>query len=240
LRQSGALKLLFPRRADDVHAILINTAGGITGGDRFDISGKAGADTRLTISTQAAERVYRAQPHQTGRVHTNLRVQSGARLNWVPQETILFDGCALHRSLSVDLDEGAEFLMVEPVIFGRRAMGEELRDVRFDDRVSIRRAGDEIYRDGVHIWGDAAAQMDRPAIGGGARAMASLVLARPGAETQLPTVRDIIGTSGGASMLATDLLVVRLLAADGFELRRRLLPLLDHLTENALPNSWRL
>lgn len=240
LRQSGALKLLFPRRTQDVHAILVNTAGGITGGDRFQLEAEAGACTTLTLSTQAAERVYRAQPGQTGRLRTALRVGPGARLNWLPQETILFEHSALKRRLTVDLAPDARFLMVEPVVFGRRAMGEDTRAIRFDDRVRICRDGTPIYLDGLHIRGNAGAQLDRPAIGNGARAMACLVFAAPEAEAHLSAVRALVADAGGASLLANDLLVARLLAADAFDLRRVLLPLLDRLTDNTLPQSWRL
>ena len=91
LRQSGALKLLFPRRVSGLEAVMINTAGGITGGDCFSITAEAGDACHMTLTTQAAERVYRAQPGQTGRIATRLRVGAGARLNWMPQETVLYN-----------------------------------------------------------------------------------------------------------------------------------------------------
>jgi urease accessory protein len=240
LRQSGALKLLFPRRDHDIHAIAINTAGGITGGDRFDLTARAGSNTQLTVSTQAAERIYRAHPGQTGRVRTGLVAEEGASLTWAPQETIVFDHAALHRQLDVDLAETARFVMVEPMLFGRTAMGETICHARIDDRIVIRRAGRTIYRDGLHLWGDLAAQLDRPAIGDGARAMASLVLAGADASGHLGPVRNLIRGQGGASLKADDLLVVRLLAKDGFDLRQTLVPILDLLTKHTLPQSWRL
>lgn len=240
LRQSGALKLLFPRRDRDIHAIAVNTAGGITGGDRFDLTARAGSNTQLTISTQAAERIYRAHPGQTGRVRTGLVAEEGASLIWAPQETIVFDHAALHRQLDVDLAETARFVMVEPMLFGRTAMGETISHARIDDRIAIRRAGRMIYRDGLHLWGDVAAQLDRPAVGDGARAMASLVLAAADASGHIGPVRNLIQGQGGASLIADDLLAVRLLAKDGFDLRRTLVPILDLLTKHTLPQSWRL
>lgn len=240
LRQSGALKLLFPRTAGSFQAILVNTAGGITGGDRFRIRAEAGPGTSLTLSTQAAERAYRAQPRQTGSLDTQLSVAEEAALHWLPQETILFEGAALRRGLTVDLAPSARFLMVEPVIFGRQAMREEVRDLAFDDRIEVRRAGMPLYLDGMRWHGDAAAQLDRPALGGGARALASLVYAAPDAAAHLEALRDLLGATGGASLLGPDLLVARLLARDGFTLRRALLPALDRLTRMTLPKSWRL
>ncbi|WP_299679184.1 urease accessory protein UreD [uncultured Roseobacter sp.] len=240
LHQAGALKLVFPRNACDVEGVLINTAGGMTGGDRFDIAATAGEGSNLTLTTQAAERAYRAQSKQIGRIRTRLSVESGAQLHWLPQETILYEGSALSRRLDVDMAADSRFLMVEPVIFGRRAMGEQLRSAMFRDRIDVRRDGLLIYRDGVLLEGDIEAKLDRPAIGAGARAMANLVLVAPEAEGMLPAVRQFLGPAGGASLLQPDLLVARCLAPDGFELRKRLVPLLDRLTHNRLPMSWRL
>ncbi|WP_187429786.1 Urease accessory protein UreD [Roseobacter fucihabitans] len=240
LHQSGAFKLLFPRRAGPLEAILINTAGGITGGDDFTLSATAGDGSHLCVTTQAAERAYRSQPGQTGHLGTRLKVAADARLDWLPQETILFEGCALRRSLDVDLAAGARFLMVEPILFGRRAMGEELHDVRFEDRISIRQAGDILYRDGLSLHGDVAAMLERPAIAGGAGAMASIVFVTPEAEGHLAPVRDMLGPKGGASLLRPGVLVARLLGEDGYGLRKTLLPILDRLSDNKLPQSWRL
>lgn len=240
LHQAGALKVVFPSKETGVEGILVNTAGGITGGDRFDVSATAGLGSELTLTTQAAERAYRAQPHQIGRLRTRLAVEDDAELRWLPQETILYDGSALMRRLEVDLASRARFLLVEPVIFGRRAMGEVLRGASFRDRIDIRQAGRLIYRDGVILEGDIDARLDRPAIGNGARAMANLVLVGPEAEGALRTARAVLGETGGASLLRPNLLAVRLLASDGFALRSRLVPLLDHLTHHSLPISWRL
>ncbi|WP_300035443.1 urease accessory protein UreD [uncultured Roseobacter sp.] len=240
LRQSGALKLLFPRQSTRVEAVLVNTAGGITGGDRFDTEATAGAGSDLTVTTQAAERAYRAQTGQTGTVRNRLAAQGEATLRWLPQETILFDGASLKRDLRVDLAETARFLMVEPVLFGRQAMGEDVRQLYFSDRINVRREGTPVFRDGLHFDGDAAAELDKPAVADGARAMASLLWIAPGAGGALGATRDIIGHAGGASLPAPDILVCRLLAQDGFELRQKLVPLLDHLTQNNLPRCWRL
>ncbi|SFA98457.1 urease accessory protein [Poseidonocella pacifica] len=238
LRQQGCLKALFPRVTGHTEAILINTSGGITGGDRLRISATAGAGSRLALTTQAAERAYAAQPGPAGRLTTDLTVADGASLAWLPQETILFDRSALNRRLSVDLAPEARFLMVEPIIFGRRAMGERLSAIDFDDRVEIRRAGRLIYLDAARLNGDAEAHLDRPAIGAGARAMAAVVFAAPEAEAQLPLVRALLPQSAGASLLGPDLLVARLLAPDSLALRRMLLPLLTRLNAGPLPRSW--
>ncbi|WP_282093106.1 urease accessory protein UreD [Epibacterium ulvae] len=237
-RTSGAMKALFPR-TEEVQAILINTSGGLTGGDQLDIEACAGTNSALSLTTQAAERAYRAQSG-VARVTTNLRVQSGAELNWLPQELILFQGAALQRSLAIQLEEDARVLMIEPVVFGRTAMGETITELSFRDRVSITRAGRPVYRDGLDMTGDATAQLARRAVAQGAKAMASLVYIAPDAEAHLPVLRQMLNDTSGVSLKSADLLVGRLLASDSFELRKMLLPILDRLSSDRLPTSWRL
>lgn len=240
LRQSGASKVLFPQGRPHLEAIQINTAGGVTGGDRFRTEAHVGDHSRLTVTTQAAERAYRAQPGEIGHLTTRLSVGAGGRLDWLPQELILFQGSALSRRLEIDLAQDATLLMVEPVIFGRRAMGEKVSDAFWSDRISVDRSGRPLYRDGVRLSGDLAAGLSSPATGDGAGAMASLLYVAPDAALHLSGVRLALAASGGASLLADDVLAMRCLAADGFRLRRVLLPILDLLSGNTLPASWRL
>lgn len=241
LRQSGSLKLVFPatHRAD-AEAVIVNTAGGLTGGDRFDITATVEMGAALTLTTQAAERAYHAQPGEIAEVDTTLTACAKARLHWLPQELILFNSAALRRRLTVNLAADAHLLMVEPMVFGRAAMGERLSDVNFEDRIHITRAGAPIYRDGMTLRGDAAAHLARPATANGAGAMASLVYVAPDAAGRLNEVRNLLPETGGASLLATDMLVMRVLATDSFEMRQSLVPILNLLSQNTLPKSWRL
>ncbi len=239
LRTSGCLKTLFPRNAEAVEAILINTSGGLTGGDRLAQVAEAGAGARLTLTTQAAERAYRSASGWA-RVDTRLTVQDGGRIDWLPQELILFEGARLQRSLRADLHGDARLLLVEPVIFGRAAMGERLHDAALRDRIEIRRDGVPLYSDAVRLEGDLTVQMGRPAVGGGAGAMACIVYVGADAEGRLAQLRSHLPATGGASLLRPDVLVARVLAEDGFTLRKTLLPALDLLSGHGLPVSWRL
>lgn len=241
LRHAGSTKLVFPQsHKAALEAIVVNTAGGITGGDTFSLHATAQSGTSLTLTTQAAERAYRAQTGEVGRVTTKLVVDAEACLNWLPQELILFDHCAVRRNLDIDLVDGSRFLLVEPIVFGRTAMNEELRDIRFHDRIRITRNQKPLYLDGMDMMGDAVSHMGRAAIGNGAKAMASLVLVADDAASYLATVRAMLPPTAGASMIVKDVLVVRHLACDSFILRRDLIPILNHLTHNSLPISWRL
>jgi len=218
--------------------VVTNTSGGVTGGDRFrtDISVEAGG--HVSVTTQAAERAYRAQPGQVGRVHTSLRVGAAGRLSWLPQETILFDGCAFARRLTLDVEPGGSALLVEPLVFGRSAMGESVTCGALDDRIEITFGGKPVFLDRTTLTGDIAAALDRPAVAAGARASALVGLVSPRAEVMLPLVRDMLPASGGASLVRADLMVVRLLALDAFVLRRTLVPLIELLHDDVIPRPW--
>ncbi|MEO9819727.1 MAG: urease accessory protein UreD [Paracoccaceae bacterium] len=239
LYQAGALKAVFPR-TQDLTCVLVNTAGGITGGDQFSTQAHVRSNAKLTLTTQAAERAYRARPHETGTVRTTLCADANATLRWLPQETILFDSCNLNRCLTVKLTGQADALIVEPMIFGRAAMGETQVHGSIRDRIEIFQDDQPVYIDSWSMTGDLSAQMARPAIGGGATAMASLIWVNTHAETALDTVRALLPRTAGASLRAPNMLCIRLLAKDGYHMRKSLLPVLDYLTQNSLPTCWRL
>ncbi|WP_288927488.1 urease accessory protein UreD [uncultured Maritimibacter sp.] len=241
LAMSGSMKALFPRTdTTALDTMLINTAGGVTGGDRFFIEAVAGPGTTLTVTTQAAERAYAARGETAGRIETHLSVERDARLNWLPQETILFEHMNFERSLTVDLDPGARFLMVEPIILGRVAMGERIHDGRFRDRVAFRVGGQAVYLDGVALTGDVDAQMSTASTLNGARAMAALVYVGADAEAWLEPMRRLMPETGGVSLQSPDLLTCRIVAADGFALRRALVPAIRLLNDDEIPRPWML
>ncbi len=240
-QQSGSYKCMFPRAQDlGLEAVLLNTAGGITGGDQFRFTGQIAPDTTVTLTTQACERVYKAQPGQVGTVRNTIKVGGGARLNWLPQETILYDNSALNRRLIVDLDPGAQALVVEPLIFGRQAMGETLGDIRLWDHIELRLGNQPLFLDAIRFEGDLNAHLGRPDIGGGAGAMALVILASTSAGGLLQAVRETLPDTGGASLIREGLMVVRILAPSGFALRRILLPVLRRLNSETLPRCWML
>ncbi|MFC2250930.1 urease accessory protein UreD [Labrys portucalensis] len=241
LYQEGCAKIRLPRPPPGAQpeAILINTAGGLTGGDRLAFEVVAGAASSATITTQACERIYRSTGEDAVVVN-RLTAEAGSRLAWLPQETILFDGGRLVRRLEVDLAEGAQLLAVEAVLFGRAAMGEVLRSGALRDRWRVRSNGKLIFADDFRIDGDIAKRLAAPATLGGHRAMATMLAVCPEPEERIETVRDIIGSHGGASAWDGKL-VVRLLAEDSLSLRHRLEPLLSFLlVDRPLPKVWQL
>ncbi len=249
LWQEGCAKIRLPRTHDALGptAVLLNTAGGITGGDHIVTEARWGPRTTATVTTQAAERIYR-RSDGVGRVETRLTLDDEATGFWLPQETIVFDRAGLARSLTVDLAPTATFTAVESVVLGRTAMGEDVREVTFLDRWRIRRGGRLIYADQLRLVGDTRSILDGGATGAGARAFATLVRASGDAETRLQPLRDILEAAAGPLGPAVDfgasafdgLLVVRILAADGRALRTLLEPSLTTLIDGPLPRVWSL
>jgi urease accessory protein len=240
LRQQGCLKARFPRVQNRaMEAVLINTSGGVTNGDQLDISLHAAEGSELTLSTPSAEKIYRALPNtQAARITTRATLEAGARLDYLPQETLLFDGSALDRTLTVDLHPTAHFLSVDALLFGRTLSGETLTTLHLRDTLSIRRGSRLILRDGVRLQGDVTAKLRASAAAGEARAIATIVFVAPEAETLIDAVRDALtGAEAGAS--AWDgMLLARLVAVDGQELRRLVVAVLARLRENPLPRLW--
>jgi urease accessory protein len=232
LREAHAAKLRIPHGSHE--AILINTGGGLAGGDRFAFTITAEENARLTVTSQAAERVYRSLGPAAD-VKVTLTAQANATLMWLPQETILFDGAALTRRITADLAENAHFLAVESVILGREAMGETVRHARLHDHWRIRRNGRLVFADDIAFNGTPPGSS---ATLGEARAFATVVLVSATAEDKTDKVRAALGTGGAASAWSGKL-VARLAARDGFELRKSLIPALTLLADGAsLPKTW--
>ncbi|WP_421692751.1 urease accessory protein UreD [Aestuariivirga sp.] len=232
LREAHAAKVRLP--AGGHEAILINTGGGLAGGDRFSFDITAEEDARLTLTSQAAERVYRTLG-PAAEVDVRLTAKSGATLMWLPQESILFDGASLSRRITADIAADARLLAVESVILGREAMGETVHHARLRDSWRIRQSGRLIFADDLAFDGPPPAT---PATLGEARAFATILAVSPQAETMLDAVRAAIGPRGDASSWSGKM-VARLAARDGFELRKSLIPALTVLAGcGALPKSW--
>jgi urease accessory protein len=234
LSEAHAAKARFPAGTNE--AILINTGGGLAGGDRFAFDIQAEDWARLTVTSQAAERVYRTLG-PAAKVDVTLSAGRGASLMWLPQETILFEGAALARRITAAIAEDARFLAVESMILGREAMGETVTRTSLSDRWRVRRGERLIFADDVVIEGMPPQSF---ATLGKGRAFATALLVAPGAEALLDSCRAAIGPAGAASAWSGKI-VARLSARDGFELRKSLIPALEVLAGNEpLPKTWSL
>lgn len=242
LRQDGCLKARFPRPVDLTEVVTLNTSGGVAGGDRLRLDLRVGKGAAACFASQAAERFYRALPADPpARLRANLHIASGALAEWLPQESILFDRCALDRRLEINMAADARFIGVETLVFGRALMGEAVREARLADTIRIRRDGRLVLHDAIRLNGAVADALARPAIGAGAQAVATVIYVGIDAPARLHALRDVwandeveSGTSCWDGML-----VGRLAARDGAALRAAVVIGLECLRDGrALPRVW--
>ena len=251
LFQDGSARIRVPRVpcGSPLEAVLINTAGGLTGGDHMDWSFEAGEGASMTLATQACEKTYKAHGTSEARVSVQLKLNADSALAWLPQETILFDRARLARSIEVDMAAGSRLLMVEPLVFGRLAMKESVTEGHFRDRWRVRMDGDLLHAENMRLGPDIADALDRTAVAGGGLAMATVLMIAPEAEARLTAARQLIGNSGGASYLVTrrsgaempetGKLLARIVARDSYELRKVLVPLIRLLNPlGGMPKVW--
>lgn len=247
LYQEGAARIRFPDivAGAPLEGVLIATSGGLTGGDRMDWTIDVGPGASASLTTQASEKTYRSRAG-TAEVAVRLAAGDGARLSWLPQETILFDRSALRRSIEADIAADSRLLLAEAFVFGRTEMGESVRSIRLTDRWRIRAGGALVHAEDFRVAGDAAAILSAPATGGGRSAFATLLLAGEDGEAMLRPLRDLFDAfpdvAAGASFWRigeTGKLLARLAAKDGYCLRKALQPALALLNgAPGLPKIW--
>ena len=238
LREDGSLRMRFPNAPVGAsEAVILNTAGGIAGGDEFSFDLRVGAGASLTVTTAAAEKVYRSL-RPPAQVDVRLKLAGNAALAWLPQETILFDRARLNRTISIELAAEARLLLAEAVVFGRGAMGERVERGAFFDRWRVRRGGRLVHAEGVRLEGDIDRKLRRPACGDGASAVAT-VLIIPGDRAVVETVQeraaDFRGEVGASAW--NGIAAVRLLAREAAGLRHDL-ALVIAAAGQRLPRIW--
>lgn len=239
VREEGALRVRFPNAAsrDILEAVTVNTAGGMTGGDRFDIDIAVGAGAKLMMTTAAAEKIYRSLGPDT-EINVRLKVGAGGSLAWLPQEAILFDQVRLRRSIEVDLAPDASLLLAEGVVFGRSAMGEKVAQGRFFDRWRVRRGGRLVFAESLRLDHAIAERLAQRAVAGGGVAIAS-VLTIPGDETAAASIAAKDNFAGEVGVSAWNgLALARLVAPDGAALRRDLIAVLTAFGNMPIPRLW--
>ena len=239
MHESGSLRVRFPGApSGELEAVLVNTGGGMTGGDAFDIDVAVGENARLVVTSTAAEKIYRSLGPPVI-VNVKLSAAAGATLTWLPQETILFDKAVLHRHIEVDLSEGARLVLIEPIVFGRTGMGEAVRGGQLHDCWRVRRNGRLIYAEGTRLGGHISQTLGETAVTNGGVAVATALIV-PGDEALADAIHAMggefqgeVGTSAWSGRA-----VLRFCARDGAALRHDISCALRALRAAPLPRLW--
>jgi urease accessory protein len=238
LHESGSLRVRFPSpEGEGLSGVFVNTAGGVAGGDNFDIEIAAAEGARLTLTTAAAEKVYRA-PGAPAQLNIALKVAAGAHLGWLPQETILFDRARIHRRFDIELDDAASLLLCEIVVFGRTAMGERVEQGEFVDRWRLRRGGRLVFAETVRLDGNIGAKLGRSAVAKGGAAIGTALIV-PGDEALLERIREASESFAGEVGISAwnGFAMARFCAQDAARLRADMMAVLAR-TGAALPRLW--
>ncbi|HTS40320.1 MAG TPA: urease accessory protein UreD [Xanthobacteraceae bacterium] len=236
--EDGSLRVRFPRTVGgELEAVIVNTAGGIAGGDRHEVSVSARDNANLVVTTAAAEKIYRSIGPDAS-IEVTLDVGAGGRLAWLPQEAIVFDRGRLSRRIDVDISGDGMVTVAEMAVFGRSAMGELVEQGSFVDRWRVRRDRRLVFAETVRLDGAVAQKLAEPGVAAGGAAIAT-VLVCPGDETLAANVRALAGSFAGEVGISAwnGIAVARLCGKDGASVRSDLTAVLTALGA-PLPRLW--
>jgi urease accessory protein len=239
VHESGSLRVRFPATAPGaLEAVLINTAGGMTGGDAFDIRIQVAENAHLVVTSAAAEKIYRSLGPQAA-INLTIEIASSGSLLWLPQETILFDGARLARRIEIDLAANARLLFAESLVFGRSGMGETVERGQLHDSWRVRRGGKLAYAEGIRLDDRIAQSLGETATANGGAAIAT-VLAIPGDDGMTAAIHAIGGEFQGEAGVSAwnGQTVLRFCARDGAALRHDVARAISTLHPAPLPRLW--
>lgn len=240
LAQAGSAKAILPRVTGSPEVVFLNTSGGLTDGDALSYRLELGAGCKVTATTQTAERVY-ASRGAAARAAVQAQVGAGGHLDWLPQETILFESSHLARDTQIDLAADASCLLSETVILGRHAMGETLAEARLTDARTVRRDGRPVWAETVRIDGAVLADASA-ALLGQARGFAVIALIAQGAEDAVARLREALVLPGceAAASGWDGKCIARIIARDGWPLKQQVALALAALRTGPLPRVWQM
>ena len=239
LYQRDPCRVLFPdsERGEPPQAVLVTTSGGVAGGDRLRMEVAVGSGAQAVVATQAAEKIYRAAPGSDPcRIDVSITVEAGAVLDWLPQETIAFQGARLVRRTVAEVAPGAALLGCEMVVLGRGASGERFASGLLLDSWSVRRGGRLAWTDTLRVEGETPAGAGF----GTANALATVIGVWDSPQPQFEKARALLEETGevrAGVTLVNGVLVARLLG-EATVVRAAAIGFLTAFRGERLPRVW--
>ena len=241
--QRSPIRIMFPRASGGVleEAVFVNTAGGIAGGDQLESDVTALANASVAVTSQAAEKVYRAL-NEPARIATKLKACEAAKLAWLPQETIVFNWGRIRRDTEIELSSGAELLALEWLVLGRAAHGEEMVGGHITDSWRVKKDGRLIWGDSFRATDEMFPHLHRKALLSNCKAVGTLIYFGPYLDTRLEFLRDIAPSleCDCAATLVGGLIIVRFAATASFNLRLALRSFLQQFSRELGPGPFRV
>jgi urease accessory protein len=241
--QQSPIRIMFPTSGGSAveEAVLINIAGGIAGGDRLECGVTALANASIAVTSQAAEKVYRALS-EPARISTKLKACGAAKLAWLPQETIVFNLARVRRETEIDLSSGSELLALEWLVLGRAAHGEEMVGGHITDSWRVKKDGRLIWADSFRATDKIFHHLRRKALLSNYKSIATLIYFGPRLDRRLEFLRDI-APSLKCYCTATSvggLIIVRLAAKTASDLKLALRSFLQQFSRELGPGPFRV
>ena len=238
--QSGSAKLMLPKTYSDMmEAVILNTSGGMTGGDILNIDVEA-KDCALVMTTQTAERVYRSVGKRSAKMQINLSVSDTADLHWLPQETIVFNHSKFERTLKINLSSCSNCLVAETIVLGRQAMGENVYDCHLIDNWRVFRDGNLFHAESLRLSDEVSKIITAPAGGNGARLLSTILYIGDNLERIANRVSDVIKQSPSNCAVScwNDRLIIRLMSSNSAAARKDIEKLLLAIRKQPMPRVW--
>lgn len=241
--QQSPIRIMFPGSSGCAveEAVLINTAGGIAGGDRLECDVTALANASIAVTSQAAEKVYRALS-EPARITTKLKACEAAKLAWLPQETIVFNSGRLSRETEIELSSGAELLALEWLVLGRAAQGEEMVGGHITDSWRVKKDSRLIWADSFRVTDEMFPHLHRKALLSKCKAVGTLIYFGPYLDIRLEFLRDIAPSLGChcATTSVAGLIIVRFATELSSDLRHALRSFLQQFNREFGPGPFRV
>jgi urease accessory protein len=241
--QKFPTRIMVPTIGDGAvkEVVVINASGGIAGGDRLEFEVTAFGNSQVIVTSQAAEKIYRALD-QPAHVVTRLKVHDAAKLAWLPQETIIFDSARIRRQIEIDLFAGTELMALEWLVLGRTAHGEEVVRGDIRDRWLVRKEGRLVWADSFRIAEETFAHLRRKALLSDYIAIGTLLYFGPHLDRRLEMLREVVRSlaCNCAATLVSGLIVIRLAAEASSDLRIALICILQHFGREGDPGPFRV
>ena len=220
--------------------VLVNTAGGLTGGDEFELRVGANGDTHLTVSTQTAERVYRALGSQNADIRAKMTVTGAATLTgYRRKQFCLMDRFSRH--LDIQMDENTNFLASEMMVFGQTAMQKALRQGRVRDQWRIWRDGRLIHAEAFRLDGQIMEKLHHKASSASKVCFATTIYISCDAEAKAGAVRGFFHSFTDVQTAVSawkGKLVIRSLSNDTATLKKLLAQFIEQFRQMANPRVW--
>jgi urease accessory protein len=241
--QQSPIRIMFPRASGEAieEIVLVNTTGGVAGGDWLECGVTALGSASIAVTSQAAEKVYRAL-NEPARIATKLKACEAARLAWLPQETIVFNRGRLSRKTEIELSSGAELLALEWLVLGRAAHGEEVVGGLITDSWRVKKDGRLIWADSFHVTDEVFPHLHRRALLANCKAVGTLIYFGPSRDERLEFLREVAASLSChcAATSVGELIIVRFAAVAGSDLRHALRSFLEQLNRELGPGPFRV